>query len=516
MRFKHTIEPLSVSEETDCGVLIIGSGAAGLSVLGRLKANGYDDVILLEKDSDIGGIWRTTSYPNLKIHTKSFNYKFFDFRIPRSAGERATKQEILAYFHEYIEERGLAEHIYVSKKVSRIIFLESSTNSHKCEVYLEDLISGDELVLRCTYVVCALGFSSAGTLSVPQFDNAASFGAPIVHSSEFSDSILDDVIAKQKRVCLFGGGKSAHDIAVQFVKRNYSTHLTWVYKKCLWGINFDMMYQNKRDFSSVDLINRYGLSYRESAVSEQTLTLARRLVDSGYFLNVDNDNLDIYQCRGAIFKPEDIMLLRNETTRIKSGIHRLLECGVELDNGQEIETDLLIAATGYHRAANMPLIEIRNAAGEERVHDPRNTKVLFRTILDLAITPILIFTGEVPLQQIAFGYSFYAEWLARFMLGRLEKIYDREAIISEIQERDKELNEDYHWCPQDDPSNMSKGMPYVMQYFMVQYNTMQRILSDIGCPNDFALRLFQGGTDEKLFIELNAELNQICSRDMHS
>ena len=44
-------------------VVIIGAGFGGLGMAIRLKAQGQDDLLLIEKGHDVGGCWRDNTYP---------------------------------------------------------------------------------------------------------------------------------------------------------------------------------------------------------------------------------------------------------------------------------------------------------------------------------------------------------------------------------------------------------------------------------------------------------------------
>ena len=45
------------------GIAIIGSGFGGVGMAIRLQQAGFNDVLLLEKESDVGGCWRDNTYP---------------------------------------------------------------------------------------------------------------------------------------------------------------------------------------------------------------------------------------------------------------------------------------------------------------------------------------------------------------------------------------------------------------------------------------------------------------------
>jgi cation diffusion facilitator CzcD-associated flavoprotein CzcO len=57
-------------------VVIVGTGFAGLGAAIRLKQTGEDDLIVLERASDVGGCWRDNTYPGLQCDVQSVVYSF--------------------------------------------------------------------------------------------------------------------------------------------------------------------------------------------------------------------------------------------------------------------------------------------------------------------------------------------------------------------------------------------------------------------------------------------------------
>ena len=44
-------------------VVVIGAGFGGLGVARALRDTGVDDVTILERADDVGGVWRDNTYP---------------------------------------------------------------------------------------------------------------------------------------------------------------------------------------------------------------------------------------------------------------------------------------------------------------------------------------------------------------------------------------------------------------------------------------------------------------------
>ena len=64
-------------------IAIIGTGFAGLGMAIRLKQEGNEDFVVLEKADDVGGTWRENTYPGVQCDVPSHLYSFSFAPNPR-------------------------------------------------------------------------------------------------------------------------------------------------------------------------------------------------------------------------------------------------------------------------------------------------------------------------------------------------------------------------------------------------------------------------------------------------
>ena len=57
-------------------VLVVGAGFSGLGAAIRLSQEGFDDLVVLERGSDVGGTWRDNSYPGAAGDVPSHLYSY--------------------------------------------------------------------------------------------------------------------------------------------------------------------------------------------------------------------------------------------------------------------------------------------------------------------------------------------------------------------------------------------------------------------------------------------------------
>ena len=79
------------------GVIIIGTGFAGLGAAIKLLESGRRDLVVLERASDVGGTWRENIYPGCRCDVPSHLYSFSFAPNPDWSETFSPQPEIHAY-----------------------------------------------------------------------------------------------------------------------------------------------------------------------------------------------------------------------------------------------------------------------------------------------------------------------------------------------------------------------------------------------------------------------------------
>ncbi|MDN3352166.1 NAD(P)/FAD-dependent oxidoreductase [Actinomadura sp. DC4] len=177
---------------------IIGSGFAGLGMAIQLKKAGYDDFVILEKDSDLGGTWRDNRYPGCACDVPSHMYSFSCELNPEWSRMFAPQEEIWEYLRRCTAKYGLEAHIRYDSAVEA---LEWEPSGH----WRVTLADGSVLTPKA--VVSGIG--ALHVPSVPAIPGASRFAGTVFHSARWDHSC--DL--RGKRVAVIGTGASA----IQFV-----------------------------------------------------------------------------------------------------------------------------------------------------------------------------------------------------------------------------------------------------------------------------------------------------------
>src|SRR5215467_8828822 len=81
-------------------VAIVGAGFSGLGMAIKLKQEGREDFLVLEKATEVGGTWEANTYPGCQCDVPSNLYSFSFAPNPDWSHTFATQPEIWAYLRK--------------------------------------------------------------------------------------------------------------------------------------------------------------------------------------------------------------------------------------------------------------------------------------------------------------------------------------------------------------------------------------------------------------------------------
>lgn len=179
--------------------IIIGTGFGGIGMAIALKKAGADNIVILEKSHDVGGVWRDNSYPGAACDVPSHLYSFSFEPNPEWSRVFATQPEIHAYLRHCAQKYNVQPHIRFGAEVEQAVFDEQRS------VWQVTLTDGETLHAR-------LLISATGQLSrpsLPHIDGIDTFKGHSFHSATWDHGYS----LAGKRVAVIGTGASA----IQFV-----------------------------------------------------------------------------------------------------------------------------------------------------------------------------------------------------------------------------------------------------------------------------------------------------------
>ncbi|KAH6646023.1 flavin-binding monooxygenase-like family protein [Truncatella angustata] len=324
-------------------VAIIGAGISGLVSLKECLAEGIKAHIF-EGRSEIGGQWAYQAEPDEKGELQSSMYDgvilnscrdttgFSDFPIdPERHGDYFSHREMHRYVLDYADYFGLHKHISLSTKVLGC----SQAKDGKWNVRTQGVDGKQPEEGIYDVLISATGINSLPI--IPKFKNCEAFQGEFFHSHYYRKPSRFE----GKRVVIIGAGSAAVDIASELVTCSKEVHFvtrrgTWVMPRYVLG----------KPIESWD--SRVSQTWLPPSVAEWLNTKLLNLVQGKH---------------PKVLQPEHGMMAQNATVRsefierVRTGsikVHRstvdsFTETGVVLADGETVEADVIISATGYKR-----------------------------------------------------------------------------------------------------------------------------------------------------------------------
>jgi cation diffusion facilitator CzcD-associated flavoprotein CzcO len=191
-------------------VAIVGTGFSGLGMAIRLKQQGMEDFIVLERAEDVGGTWRDNTYPGCQCDVPSHLYSLSFAPNPGWTRTYSHQAEIQDYLRGCAERFGILEHVRFGCDLNAADWDEDS------RIWRLDTSHGE-----LTAQVLVAGVGPLSEPSIPDLPGLADFEGTVFHSARWDhDHVLDD-----RRVAVVGTGASAIQFVPHIAPKVGSLHL---------------------------------------------------------------------------------------------------------------------------------------------------------------------------------------------------------------------------------------------------------------------------------------------------
>ncbi|MGH9792077.1 MAG: flavin-containing monooxygenase, partial [Candidatus Acidiferrales bacterium] len=187
-----------VVEQPEHDVAIIGTGFAGLCMAIKLKQEGRQNFVLIERGQSVGGTWRDNHYPGAACDVPSHLYSFSFEPNAQWSRKYPTQPELYRYLKGIAEKYALLPHIRFGTKLLGAEYDEAG------EFWRVTTSQG---VITARAVVSGAG--GLAELKLPDIPGVEKFAGKTFHSSQWDHSY--DL--RGKRVAVIGTGASS----IQFV-----------------------------------------------------------------------------------------------------------------------------------------------------------------------------------------------------------------------------------------------------------------------------------------------------------
>ncbi|WP_371193090.1 flavin-containing monooxygenase [Glaciecola sp. SC05] len=336
--------------------IIIGTGFGGLSAAINLKKLHINDFVMLERRSFCGGTWRQNRYPGAAVDVPSPLYSFENEPYPWSR-LYAKQAELEAYTLHLIDKHELNEKILLNSEV-----LESRwVNDH----WRLTLSNGNVLTART--VINATGPLS--TPVVPNFQGKDTFSGLSFHCNDWPK----DLSIKGKKVAIVGSGASAIQIIPAIVEEVDELHVfqrtphwilpridfsfakwvkplltnKWLYGALKWSI---YVHHELRV-----LAFKYSKALLKVLAQIPAIRHLKKQIKDDTLRNTLTPNFMI-GCKRILMSNTYYPALQKHKVTLHNkdnGIQAINEHGILTNQGEQVDVDLIVYATGFDAADSM-------------------------------------------------------------------------------------------------------------------------------------------------------------------
>jgi putative flavoprotein involved in K+ transport len=338
-------------------VVVIGGGQAGIILGARLKKLGVP-AIIVEKNPKAGDSWRNR-YRSLCLHDPVWYDHLPYLPFPDDWPVFSPKDKIGDWLESYAR---LMELNYWGGTECRAARWDAAQEEWEVTVQHK----GESVTLRPKHLVFATGMSAVPNL--PDYPGMSAFKGKQMHSCQYKSGEE----WRGKRALVVGSNNSAHDICadlwehgadVTMVQRS-TTHVARsdsLMDLALGGLYSESAVKSGIDTATADLIFA-SLPYKAlpplqvpvyQQMKERDAEFYSRLEKAGFQLDFGDDESGLfmkYLRRGSGYYIDvgASELVANGSIKLKNGaIERVTESGLAMQDGSELQADLIVWATGY-------------------------------------------------------------------------------------------------------------------------------------------------------------------------
>ncbi len=338
---------------------VIGAGVSGLATAKILSAQGLDCTVF-EKAERLGGVW-ADGYSNFGVQAQMELYEFPDWPLPEGTPNFTPGPIFQQYLEDYVDHFDIRSNIRLGARVTKLERRADQMPGWAMTVN----VNGETREENFDLVVVATGLYS-NTPNMPSFPGESDYQGAILHNSE----VKTRAPLEGRRVVVVGYGKSATDAALEAVAVADEVHIVfrethWPVPRNLAGIlpfKWGMLSR-----MSGALINPY---QRPSSLvrwvhgpGKPLVWIFWRLVELLLYVQcrlgtaiakgrnlVPSTPIEV-DCFGEstmVPRPELYRLIRaGRISAHRTEIARYTSRGVVLKDGEELEVDCVVLATGW-------------------------------------------------------------------------------------------------------------------------------------------------------------------------
>jgi len=360
--------------ETIHDAVIVGAGFGGIGAAIQLRKLGRDDLVILERESDLGGTWHVNRYPGLAVDIPSSTYSYSFEPNPSWSRLYAPGAELKAYATHVAEKYDVRRHMRFDTVVDGAVWDDDGKH------WTVNIAGGERLHAR-------LLLTATGFLSQPAFPAIAgidTFAGTVIHTTRWDDSIE----LEGRRAAVIGTGATAVQLIPEIAPRLaeltvYQRTAIWVTPKGDRAIPERVQKLYARVPLAQRLVRTIGsgilelimvagvLKYRRAKLLNRSVEklalrhLARQVEDPETRRKLTPDYT--FGCKRPTFSNTYFPTFNRANVHLETTpIARIEPDGIVTEDGSKTEIDTLVLATGFNLwDTNFPAFEVIGRGGKD-------------------------------------------------------------------------------------------------------------------------------------------------------
>lgn len=339
-------------------VLIVGAGISGIGAAYHLQDQCPNkSYVILETQDTFGGTWTTHKYPGVRSDSDlyTFGYRFKPWIGPPIA----SADEILKYMGEVIAENGIDKHIRYGHRITRTEWIEAD---NRWMVEATRSSDGAAVKFSCNFLWMCQGYYDHEKPYIPDWPGLSGYKGQFVHA-QLWDPKTDFA---GKRVLVIGSGATAATVVPAFCEK--AAQVTMLQRSPTYffchpnqneladrlrqiGIDEPTIHRVVRAqiMHDQDLMTKRCQSEPDAVIADLQALIRSYAGEDFQFEPHFTPKYRPWQQRLAFCPDGDVFRCAAEgkLTVVTDTIETFTEKGVRTASGQEIEADIIVAATGF-------------------------------------------------------------------------------------------------------------------------------------------------------------------------
>ncbi|XP_065862923.1 probable indole-3-pyruvate monooxygenase YUCCA3 [Euphorbia lathyris] len=323
------------------GPVIVGGGPSGLAVGAGLRTQGVP-FIILERANCIASLWQNRTYDRLKLHLPKQFCQLPNFPFPDDFPEYPSKHQFITYLKSY------AKHFDITPNFNETVL--SAKYDDTFGLWRVKTVSTSnpnvptEVEYICRSLVVATGENAEKV--VPEFDGMEEFSGDVIHACDYKSGESH----RGKRVLVVGCGNSGMEVSLDLC--NYNANPLMVVRSSVHVLPREILGKSTFELA-VTLMKWLPLWLVDKILLMFAWLILGNLEKHGLKRPCEGPlQLKNSQGKTPVLDIGALEKIRSGKIKVVPGINKFSNGKVELVNGEILEIDSVVLATGYR--SNVP------------------------------------------------------------------------------------------------------------------------------------------------------------------